>query len=490
MERSRASGVTRRGLLASAGVTRHGQVAAGVTRRGLLASAAPAFLKGAPDRRRPNLLFLLTDDHRWDALGCMGHPFLKTPNLDRLAAGGALFENNFCSTAICMTSRASIFTGLLEPSHGISSFQKPFSADQMARTYPAMLRAAGYRTGFIGKYGVGAKLPENAFDFMEAFPGQGHYYQKKNGQFIHLTALQQDHALRFLEGNPAGQPFNLSVSFKAPHVQDEDPNQFLYDPADESMYADVTVGAPPASEMRHFEALPPFLQNSEGRNRWKLQFDTPGKYQRMTKGYYRLLTEVDRMIGNVVEALRKSGQLDNTVIVFTGDNGYFLGEHGLSHKWYLYEESVRTPLIVWDGRAVRRRGLRRKEMSLNIDIAPTLLRFAGLEPPPSMQGRDLAPLLGGGKPAWRKEWFYSHLFEHKLIPRSEGIRTERWAYIRWLDHNREQLFDIQRDPHNTADLAGQGQHARTLEALRARREAWRAAFGGWSADRRWTDPAA
>jgi arylsulfatase A-like enzyme len=359
----------------------------------------------------------------------------------------------------------------------------------MARTYPAMLRAAGYRTGFIGKYGVGAKLPQNAFDFMEAFPGQGHYYQKKNGQFIHLTTLQQDHALRFFDGNPAGQPFCLSVSFKAPHVQDEDPGQFLYDPADEAMYADVRVPPPPTGDPRHFNALPPFLRDSEGRTRWKLQFDTPEKYQRMTKGYYRLLTGVDRMIGNVVESLRKSGQLDNTVIVFTGDNGYFLGEHGLSHKWYLYEESVRTPLIVWDGRAPRRRGLRRQEMSLNIDIAPTLLRMAGLDPPPSMQGRDLAPLLRGEKPPWRHEWFYSHLFGHKLIPKSEGIRTERWAYIRWLDHAREELYDIRRDPHNTADLSARPEHDATLQSLRSRHQAWRTSLAAWSPAGRWSDPA-
>ncbi len=461
------------------------------TRRTFMTSAVAGALASGATARRPNLLFLLTDDHRWDALGCMGNRIIQTPNLDRLARDGVIFENNFCATAICMTSRASFFTGLHERSHGISSFATPFTPDAMARTYPALLRGAGYCTGFIGKYGVGARLPENAFDYFEAFPGQGQYYHKRDGKTIHLTTIQQEQALKFLDGCKKDQPFCLSVSFKAPHVQDGDPRQFLYDPADEGMYSDVTIPVARTAQPQYYEALPPFLHGSEGRRRWELQFANPEMHQRSVKGYYRLITEVDRMVGNVLKALETSGQLQNTVVVFTGDNGYFLGEHGLSHKWYLYEESVRTPLIVWDPRLPKKtRGQRRREMTLNIDVAPTLLNYAGIQPPPSMQGCDFAPLVRGERPAWRHEWFYSHLFQNPRIPRSEGIRNERWAYIRWLDHNMEQLFDIKEDPGNTTDLAAKPQHKAQLDAMRARWKAWDAAFGAWNPSRRWEDPRA
>ena len=443
----------------------------------------------APPDRPLNLLFLLADDQRWDTLGCMGNRIIQTPHIDRLARDGVVFDNNFVSTAICMTSRASYFTGLMEPSHGISSFATPLTPAQMALTYPALLRKAGYRTGFIGKYGVGNTLPTGAFDYFEAFPGQGQYFPA--GGTKHLTRIQEGQCFDFLAGCSRDRPFSLSVSFKAPHVQDEDPRQFLYDPADEGLYRNVTIPVPETASERYYQALPPFLHDSEGRERWKLQFATPEMYQRSVKGYYRLITEVDRVAGTVVDALAKRGDLDHTLIIYTGDNGYFLGEHGLSHKWYLYEESIRTPLVIRDPRLpASSRGRRRREMALNIDIAPTLLRAAGIEPPPGMQGRDLAPLLRGHPDGWRREWFYSHLFEHPKIPQSEGIRTERYSYIRWIGQKPEyeELFDIAADPHNVRNLAADPEHRRTLDALRGRWQTWRNRLADWRPDRQWSDP--
>jgi arylsulfatase A-like enzyme len=420
---------------------------------------------------------LLADDQRWDTLGCMGNRIIQTPNVDRLARNGVVFENNFVTTAICMTSRACYFTGQMERTHGISNFATPFTPEQMERTYPALLRKAGYRTGFIGKYGVGKNLPTGAFDYFEAFPGQGHYFPPAGKGKEHLTHIQGKQCIEFLDGCSKDQPFCLSVSFKAPHVQDQDPKQFLYDPADEALYRDVEMPVPSTATEAHYRALPEFLHESEGRRRWELQFKTPEMYQRSVKGYYRLITEVDRAVGTLVDALSKRGELDNTVIVYTGDNGYFLGEHGLSHKWYMYEESIRTPLVIWDPRLPKgMRGRRRKEMALNIDVAPTLLGAAGIAPPPGMQGRDLAPLLRGQASGWRKEFFYSHLFEHPKIPRSEGVRDERFSYIRWIDQKPEyeQLFDHVADPHNEKNLARDPRHQSTLERLRGRWKAWRA----------------
>jgi arylsulfatase A-like enzyme len=443
----------------------------------------------AQTETRPNILFLLTDDQRWDSLGCMGNGIIQTPHVDRLARDGVTFDNNFCTTAICMTSRVSILTGLHERSHRISSFSEPLTPQAMAASYPALLRDAGYHTGLIGKYGIGAKLPNGAFDYFEAFPGQGQYEHQRASGPAHLTHIQQEQAVKFFRTAPKQKPFCLSVSFKAPHVQDGDPRQFIYDAADEQLYSGVTIPTPRTASEQHYRALPEFLKNSEGRTRWKLQFADPEMYQRSVKGYYRLITGVDRAVGNMLAALRDSGRLDNTVVIFTSDNGYFLGEHGLSHKWYLHEESVRTPLIVWDPRLSRAsRGQRRREMTLNIDLAPTMLKLAGVEPPPAMQGRDLAALLRGPARNWRREWFYSHLFQHPAIPKSEGIRTEDWAYIRWLDQKTESLFHVRNDPGNTNDLAGTGKARRQLEALRRRWETWDRAFANWSPDRPWRDP--
>ncbi len=441
--------------------------------------------------RKPNIIFLLTDDQRWDTLGCMGNRIIQTPNIDRLARDGVVFENNFCATAICMTSRASIFSGLLERSHGISSFATPFSPEALARTYPSLLRRAGYRVGFIGKCGVGNELPAEAFDYFQGFSGQGQYFHERDGKTVHLTQIQEEQALEFLGGCSKDRPFCLSVSFKAPHVQDEDPRQFLYDPIYEDLYRSVTIPVPETAQPRYFEILPNFLHESEGRLRWKLQFATPEMYQRSVKGYYRLITGVDTMVGHLLNALKVRGFLDNTVLVFTGDNGYFLGEHGLSHKWYMYEESIRTPLVIWDPRLPAKvRGHRRKEMTLNIDLAPTFLSLAGVEIPACTQGRDLSQLVQGKSLPWREEWFYSHLYPSSRIPKSEGIRTDRWSYIRWIDRDPvyEELFDLRNDPHNIHNLAGSKQHERQLNALRERWEAWGASLGTWAANRRWEDP--
>lgn len=445
----------------------------------------------AADRRPLNIVFFLTDDQRWDTLGCMGNPVIQTPHTDALARDGVLFRNNFCSTSICCVSRASIFTGLLERAHGISDFATPLSPDAFSRSYPALLRNAGYRTGFIGKYGVGNTLPSREFDYFAGFPGQGKYYPQKDGEKVHLTRIQQDQCLEFLNGCRPSQPFCLSVSFKAPHVQDEDPLQFLSDPAYAQRYADVRIPLARTATEHDFEALPSFLRNSEGRKRWQMQFSTPEMAQRSIKNYYRLITQVDDVVGRVRQELSDRGLLDNTLLIFTGDNGYFLGEHGLSHKWYQYEESIRTPLVIWHPRLARSlRGRKLDPMALNIDLAPTMLNAAGLTPPASMQGRDLLPLVEGKHVAWRPDWFYSHLFSHPLIPKSEGIRTSEYSYIRWIDQEPvvEELYNIRRDPGNVQNLVAAPEHRATLDRLRVRWRTWRTALAEWRPNTSWHDP--
>jgi len=446
--------------------------------------AAAALLGGVPPAAaatRPNIIFLLTDDHRQDALGAYGNPIIRTPQLDRLAAGGVTFNHAFVTTAICMTSRASILAGQYAARHGIWRFDRDFTPAQLAQTYPGLLKAAGYRTGFVGKWGVG-QPPQDFFDYNTGFPGQGNYLVQVNGQERHLESVLGDQALEFLAGTPPGQPFCLSVSFKAPHVQDSantaHSQPFPYDPALEHLYQDVSIPVPALNAPHYFEQLPDFLQNSEARARWAIRFWGPARFQTSVKSYYRLISGVDVVVGRIRERLKQIGADQNTVIVFTSDHGFYLGEYGLAGKWFPHELSIRVPLIVFDPRLpAERRGTRRDEMVLNIDVARTLLDVAGVAAPPTMQGSSLLPLVRGESPGWREEFFYEHLFDHPGLAKSEAVRTGRWKYMRYVETKplHEELFDLSRDPGETLNLAHEAGYRSVLDDLRTRHEQLRAA---------------
>jgi arylsulfatase A-like enzyme len=464
------------------------------TRRAFLRSVAASTLccsaASGQTGRPPNILFLLTDDQRWDALGCMGNTIVQTPNIDKLSSSGVTFDNHFVTTAICVISRASIFTGLYARSHGIQEFKNPFPADLFSRSYPALLRASGYRMGFIGKWGIdGGKMPVESFDYFRGFQGQGQYFP--DGGSKHLTEIMAGQMTEFLTASSKDQPFCLSVSFKAPHVQDEHPEQFLPDPVDASLYRDVTIPAPETEDPKYVASLPISVQRSEGRRRWAVRFSTPDLYQRSVKNYYRLITGVDRAVGQALAALERAGVDDNTVVIYTSDNGFYLAEHGLAGKWFMHEESIRVPMIVYDPRLNRRAGSRISKMTLNIDLAPTMLALAGADVPASMQGRNVGPLLRGENTRWRSDWFYEHHFRHNgWIPATEGIRTDHWKYTRYIDDNPafEELFDLQHDPHETANLVSEARHGDLLGRLRRQRERWLDALAHWRPDRQWQEP--
>lgn len=431
--------------------------------------ASPAWTQ---EKTRPNLVFLLADDLRWDALGCMGNGIVKTPNIDALAAKGVKFKNAFVTTSICAVSRASILSGQYARRHKVGDFKTGFSPEAFAKTYVALLRTAGYRVGFIGKYGVGSVMPVQAFDYWKGFPGQGKYFEK--GDKTHINHRMGDQALEFVQGCDAKTPFCLSISFKTPHAQDRAPREFPPDPQDEELYKDAKIPvAKTAADEKFFKALPEAAQKSEGRARWKLRYDTPEKYQQIVKDYFRIVTGLDREVGRLVAELEKRGLLENTVIIFTSDNGFFFGERGMADKWLMYEESIRVPLIVFDPRLPReRRGQTVDKMALNIDLAPTLLSYAGLPIPKEMQGQSLRPLLEGTKTTWRTDWFYEHHTLPKIIPPMEGVRAERFSYMRWMDTNPvvEELYDIQADPLEEHNLAGRKDYAEVLRKLRGRWE--------------------
>jgi arylsulfatase A-like enzyme len=428
---------------------------------------------------QPNFVFILADDLRWNTLGCMGDPLVQTPRIDALAARGALFRNHFVTTSICCVSRASILTGQHERRHGIADFTTAFTDAQWSQTYPALLRAAGYRTAFIGKFGVGDEkaiaAKAGAFDFWRGLPSQAgtFFIDPEDPSKTHTTARFGDQALEFLAGCTATQPFCLSISLNAPHARDAQPREFQPDLRDETLYASDKIPPPSAANSAFFARLPEFVQKSEGRRRWERRFATAEMSQATMRDYYRLVTGIDREVGRIVEALAQRGLTENTVVIFTSDNGWLAGDRGLADKWLMYDESIRVPLIVCDPRSSAQHGRSIDALTLNIDFAPTLLALAGTPVPRSMQGRSLAPLLAGERPPeWRTDFFYEHHFDPKIIPPSEGIRTERWCYIHWLPPNPEsdELYDLAADPDEARNLAIDPTYATTLAELRTRWE--------------------
>jgi arylsulfatase len=437
----------------------------------LLFALAVLLLPHAGAAEKPlNILLLYADDWRHDTLGCAGNPVVKTPNLDRLAREGVRFTQNRVTTSICGVSRASLFTGQWMARHGNRAFE--MFKTPWAETYPALLRTNGYFTGHIGKWHNG-KFPAANFDFARAYSGT-HWLKQPDGTQIHVTQKNENDALEFLRARPQEKPFCLTLAFFATHAEDGNPKQYLPQPESLKLYQDVTIPVPGNANDASFRRLPSFIANekNEGRNRWRWRFDTPERYQEYMKNYYRLATEVDTTSGRVLEELEKQGVLDNTLVIFTTDNGYFHAEHGLADKWYPHEESIRVPLIVRDPRlAQAKRGQTNDDFTLNVDLAPTILAAAGIKAPGAMQGRDFAPLyLTTNKPAWRTEFFYEHAIirNTNFIPASEALVRKDWKYFYWPDFKTEQLFDLRADPNEENDLVAQPAQAARLAEMRRR----------------------
>ncbi len=418
----------------------------------------------------PNIVLLYADDWRWDTLHCAGDMSVKTPNLDRLATQGVRFTNAMVTTAICGVSRASMLTGQWMSRHGnqaFNAFTTPWE-----QTLPGLLRSNGYWVGHVGKWHCG-KFPAERFDVGKAYSGR-HWIKRPDGSEVHVTAQNQADALDFLRTRPADKPFFLTVAFFAPHAEDNHPEQYRPQPFSAEWYAGVTVPVPPTANAEALAKIPVFLQDphNESRKRWSQRFDTPEKFQRMMVNYYRLCSEVDAACGVVLDELEKQGLGKNTVVVFTGDNGYFHGEKGLADKWYPYEESIRVPLIVRDPRLpAARAGATHDAIALNVDLAPTLLADAGIAAPTTMQGRDLAPLLHGESVTdWRSDFFYEHAIIQKkeFIPSSQALVSLRRKYILWPDFQVEELFTLSNDPREEHNLIADPGQADLLAPMRRR----------------------
>jgi arylsulfatase len=423
-----------------------------------------------------NVLMLVIDDARWDTVGAAGNPVVQTPRLDRLAAEGVRFEQAFVTTSICMTSRASIFTGQYMSRHGITTFGEPIAEEPWADTYPGVLSAAGYWQGFVGKYGVGDAREED-FDFLRAYE-RHHWFEEPDGERVHVTEKNARDALEFLRARPADRPFALSVSFFAAHAEDAAPEQFLPQAWSAAAYEGVSMPPPLRSDPAYFEALPPFLRqpSNEGRVRYHWRFDTPERYVDYLTRYYRLITEVDEVVGRLLDELEAQGVADRTLVIYIGDNGYFQADRGLADKWYPYEESIRVPLIVRDPRLPSSaRGRVEEAVALNLDVAPTILAAAGLSVPGSMQGRDLADVYLREADDWRDEFFYEHptITSRDRIPSSEAVVGRDWKFVYWPEFEFEQLFDLRSDPGEKVNLAVDPAHADRLPEWRGRLDTWR-----------------
>ena len=389
---------------------------------------------------RPNIVFFLSDDHRADLLGCAGHPIVKTPNIDRLAAGGVRFANAFVTTSICAASRATILTGRVERTHRFTFGTPPISKALCETSYPFRLRAEGYRTGFVGKFGVkvagGKAMIEKMFDSFVPVGRRPYLKPRPDGTKRHFTDIAGDKAIEFIRTSPRGKPFCLSVSFNAAHADDGDKAQhYPYPPSEAGLYRDVQMPRPKLDGGPAYESQPDFLKQSLNRRRYAWRWDTPEKYDRNMRNYLRMLSGLDRNIGRVIEALEARGVADNTVIIFMGDNGYYMGERGFAGKWSHYDESLRVPLVVFDPRVpTASRGRVVESIALNLDIAATILEMAGLESQESLQGRSLVPFVRGATVGdERKGFFCEHRMKHEAIPRWQGYRTTRYMYADYFD---------------------------------------------------------
>ena len=422
--------------------------------------------------RKPNVVFLLADDLRWNSLGCAGNSMLHTPNIDALARNGIRFSNACVTTSISMVSRASLLTGQYMSRHGIRQFGVPLDDEAFSQTYPAILRKTGYWTGYVGKYGVGG-IRDNSFDFSIEYEGR-HWIKEKNGDSVHVTIKNTMDALRFLKERPKEKPFLLTVGFFATHAQDNHPDQYLYQPESEKYYRDDIIPVPETASDKYIRRLPSFLSNekNEGRIRWRWRFDTPEKYQKYMKAYYRMLTELDSAAGEIIAELKKQGVYDNTMIIFMGDNGYFHGEHGLADKWYPYEESIRVPLIVTDPRLPeKKRNQVNEDFVLNIDIAPSIISAAGEDVPEIMQGKDFSRLYLERKTVdWRQDFYYEHPYvtSEERIPSSEALVNHTEKYIYWPYYKYEEYFNLNADPLEKSNVISEGKFKEKVNSVKER----------------------
>ncbi|MEN8118387.1 MAG: sulfatase-like hydrolase/transferase [Bacteroidota bacterium] len=475
---------------------------------------------------KPNIVFILADDMRADYLGAMGqNSIVQTPNLDNLAANGVLFENAFVTSTSCTPSRTTILSGKYERNHGVTFGSKSAMTEEaFSQTYPMLLKKAGYYTGYVGKNhtpvgksekGLGYKSArmEEAFDYWYAGHGHLTFYPKerhkifKNAKSDNQVDIIQEGvdnffnydstfsgAKNFLSSCPEDQPFCLLVNFNVPHsngtgsmeLRPDDPE--LYRTA----YRDQIDNMPhPPTYIAEADIDTPKIPKHVYNGKYIKSYNfvkTPEALRERQVRTCQTVTGIDNLVGEVIKELEKQGKTDNTVIIFASDHGLHHGEHGLGGKMLLFEESLRIPLIIYSpGLARENKGRKIDNISLTVDLAPTVLDLAGVGIPEEMQGESLKPLMNGENVDWRNDFFCENMFMGQNYPRVEGVRSKEWKYIRYYSKENdkhhilslispllgedpvyEELYDMRNDPLETKNVADDSENKEVLDKFRNR----------------------
>jgi arylsulfatase A-like enzyme len=435
-----------------------------------VASRAIGQAGGQPAQARPpNILFIMTDDHAAHAVSCYGSKINVTPSLDRLAREGMKFENAFVTNALCGPSRATLLTGKYSHANGFMTNSAQDRFDGRQQTFIKMLKGAGYQTAVIGKWHLNSDPV--GFDHWDILPGQGRYKDpvfltngRRNVVQGYVTDVITDKCIDWIKKRDQTRPFCLLYHHKAPHREWEPDTRHakLYD--DREIPQPETFNDDYATRGRAAKSTEMTIENDLTRT------DTKGdppvglsgaelknwKYQRYIKDYLRCVASVDDNVGRMLDFLDEQGMADNTIVVYTSDNGFFLGDHGWYDKRFMYEHSLKVPLIVrYPGKV--KPGTVSKELVINCDYGPTFLDYAGIKPPADMHGRSLRPILenaGKGPADWRKSAYY-HYYEfprpHRVHPHY-ALRTDRYKIIHFYTHNDWELFDLEKDPNELKNL--------------------------------------
>ncbi|MEC7401731.1 MAG: sulfatase-like hydrolase/transferase, partial [Verrucomicrobiota bacterium] len=435
----------------------------------------------AESKQRPNFLLLYADDQRDHTLGCAGHPIVKTPHIDRLANQGVRFENAFVSTSTCWVGRSSLLTSTYERKHLYRVTPGPLNPALCESSYFAVLKTAGYRTGHLGKehVSIAGESAGLMWDVRQRIGRKPFFKKQPDGSMRHETQILGDWAIDFLNDQPEGQPFCLLVSFNATHAEDGDKRpgigHYPWPKVTDGMYEGQRMPLPPLNDPSIYEAQPDFLKKSINRQRYFWRWDTAEKYQTNMRAYFRMISGIDHVVGRLVKQLEEQGLADNTVILYTADNGYYLGDRGFAGKWTHYEESLRVPLVVYDPRLPKaKQGRVLSEMTLNSDVGSTLIDLAGLPVPEAHTRRSFASLMQGDETSgWRKDFLCEFLAVPGTIPRWEGVRGEGMTYARYFVNGPEKppyefLFDLKNDPKQLTNLARKKSDDPLLQRMRNR----------------------
>ncbi|MBP1963099.1 sulfatase family protein [Paenibacillus aceris] len=443
---------------------------------------------------RPNILYIMSDDHAAHAMSCYGSKINQTPNLDRIANEGMRFDNCFCTNALCTPSRASILTGTYNHINGVRTLDSQL--DGRGITFPKLLQQAGYQTAIIGKWhlGHGGFSDPTGFDYWNILPGQGAYHDP---EFIemgeektvpgYVTDLITDYSLQWMKQRDENKPFLLMCHHKAPHDKFEyhPKHAHLYEnidiPEPETFYDDYANRSDAAKEAtckiadmdRHLTETAPEHLTGEVRKKWN--------YQKFIKDYLRCIASIDENVGRLLDYLDEQGLADNTIVVYTSDQGFFLGDHGWYDKRFMYEESLRMPFLMRYPQEIKRSTLN-SSMVLNVDFAPMLLDCAGVEIPVTMQGRSFRTMFKEQvPPEWRQSMYYRYWMHlaHFHIKAHYGMRTDRYKLIYYyaealgvegaIDETKPtewELFDLERDPYELLNVYDHPDYRDTVRELK------------------------